>query len=144
MPKTSLAAFIGLALLCGCSAAPNASGTYIAQGPNYAVMLQLDDSNGPQVQGSILSREVRPDFTVAAVNRPVAGSIDGKAVNLAILYPAGNDPLSVPVSGLVTAEGMDLTFFAKGRATQMTFRRGTAEEYQRAVTGMFDQVARFD
>jgi hypothetical protein len=45
---------------------------------------------------------------------------------------------------MMTAEGMDLTFFAKGRATQMTFRRGTAEEYQMAVNTIFNQMARFD
>jgi hypothetical protein len=107
-------------------------------------LIQLDGADGPQVQGSIVLREVQRDFTVAAVNRPIAGSIDGKAVNLAILYPAGNDPLSVPVSGMMTADGMNLTFFAKGRATQMTFRRGTAEEYQMAVNTIFNQGSRFD
>lgn len=144
MPRMNLAAFTGLALLCACSSSPDRSGTYLAQGPNYAIMIQLDGADGPQVQGSIVLREVQPDFTVAAVNRPIAGSIDGKAVNLAIVYPAGNDPLSVPVSGMMTAEGMDLTFFAKGRATQMTFRRGTAEEYQIAVNTIFNQGSRFD
>lgn len=144
MPKTSLAAFTGLALLCACSSSSDRSGTYLAEGPNYAIMIQLDSTDGPQVQGSIISREVRPDFTVAAVNWPIAGKVEGKAINFAILYPAGNDPSSVPVSGLMTGEGMDLTFFAKGRATPMKFRRGTAEDYQAAVKTMFDQVARFD
>jgi hypothetical protein len=144
MLKTSLAAATGFALLCACSSSPDRSATYLAKGPNYAVMIHLDATDGRQIQGSIMSREVQSDFTVAAVNRPIAGNVEGKAINFAILYPAGNDPSSVPVSGLMTADGMDLTFFAKGRTTQMTFRRGTAEEYQMAVNTMFKRVARYD
>jgi len=139
-----IVAVMGLALLGACSRTPEPSGTYLAKGPNYAIMLHLEAADGQQLRGSIMSREFKADWTIEAVNRPIAGTIEGKAINLTIVYPPGNNPTSVPLSGLMTKDGMDLTIFANGRATDVTFRRGTAEEYQKVVKTIFNQVAQYD
>ena len=116
--------------------------------PTWAkvVIVEGDAAYGSQANMKmVLQRDADdPDRTwgfVFAIARTWK-TVEGKAIDFAILYPAGNDPSSVPVSGLMTGEGMDLTFFAKGRATRMAFRRGTAEEYQAAVKTIFAQLAR--
>ena len=139
-----LIAVCSVSLLSGCNRDSNLDGTYIADGSNYAVMIKIKANDDHAINGTIITAEVNEGMEVKSFNKPIAGIVEGKAVNFNIIHPAGYDPSTTPVSGITTDSGLDLTFFAKGHATSIKFRRGTAEEYHRVVDTVFQSVAEFD
>jgi hypothetical protein len=119
--------------MMGCSGSSSPAGTYIAHGPTFGIMLQIEKGADNRINGTISSAEVNSNGEVSAASKPVNGTVEGKAINFSIINPAGNDPATVPVSGTVTEKGLELTFLAKGRATSLTFDKGKAEDFSSLV-----------
>lgn len=117
--------------------------TYLSEGGNYVIMLQLRSDDGRILTGSVISTSVGEDWNVSAANKPISGTIEGGAVNFTINHPPGNSPAVTPVSGIVSGGNLDLTLFANGQATSLKFKEGSAERYQAAVSEMFNAVAEF-
>lgn len=133
-----------ISLLSACNRHPDLDGTYIAEGQNYALMLQMKSDNDHDITGTIITAEINEGMKVQSVNKPISGTVEGKAVNFNVIHPAGNSPATTPVSSMATETGLELTFFANGNATPIVFRRGSAEEYHHVVEAVFQKVAEFD
>jgi len=121
-------------MLLGCSEPSPAArgGTYISE-PGFVVMLQIELGEGGRMEGTISGVELASDGDISAYRRPVKGTIEGKAVNFSIIFPPGNRPSTIPVSGVVTDQGMELTFFTESKVTSLSFRAGKAEDFYALV-----------
>lgn len=131
-------------LLSACSDQADFDRTYLTEGGNYVIMLQLQSPDGREISGRIVSTEVGEGWKVIAANKPITGTIEGNAVNFTINHPSGNDPATTPVSGIVSGDNLNLTFFAHEKANELVFHRSTAEQYHAAVKATFQSVAEFD
>lgn len=127
-----------------CSGDADVSGTYVAKGPNYASMLQIEAQEGRKISGTLVSTGVNDDWRVVAINKPVEGTVEGNAINLRVVHPAGNAPAVTPLSGLVTGDGLDLTFYEDGLANRLTFQRASAEDYPEVVEAVFRDLEQYD
>lgn len=125
--------------IVGCSKPNAVPSTYIAKGPTFGIMLQLEPDEGNHLNGTISSAEVLPNGKVTAASKPIRGTLGGDAVNFSIINPEGNDPPSVPVSGVRNGHALQLTFFAHGQAKSMTFLPGNAAEYAAIVQSVQKQ-----
>ncbi|HZV19107.1 MAG TPA: hypothetical protein VFF84_10505 [Sphingobium sp.] len=135
---------LNLGFMSACSSPTNFEKTFVTQGPNYVIMLQLHSPDSRSVFGSVISTEVVEGMRVVAGNKPISGTIEGKAINFTINHPPGNDPPNTPVSGIMSGNDLTLTFYAHGNATELTFHRSTAEKYEAAVKETFKNIAEFD
>jgi len=126
-------------VLLGCSGPTSSAGTYITQAPGFVMMLQIEPGSGDKIDGTISSVQVLSNGEISALRKPISGTIDDKAVNFSIIYPPGNDPTSVPVTGIMTDQGLELTFFVHGHSTSATFRKGKAEEFSAIAQSIQNQ-----
>lgn len=101
---------LALLALAGCTQHTSVSGTYLARYTNGAAQMQLTESQGGQVMGSLTVITVKPDGQVEREDASITGGTvdaDGKSLVITVkpnqlLAQAQN------VSGQITGQGIDM------------------------------------
>jgi hypothetical protein len=116
------------------------SGTWVASGPDIAVMLQLVDSGGPvvgrfeQVQ---IASGARLERMIGAVN----GNTDGETIALSI-KPTEYFSGSLALSGTISSDEIRLTGGGYGRTLNLRLSKASEETFNSQVANLSNGVAR--
>jgi hypothetical protein len=119
-------------VLAACSGQSGITGSYIGGDDNARVMVQINSLKDHEITGTVTAVSVSGDGRVAAVNKPVSGTIDSKIVNLNVENGSG---LSL-ITGTLDDTGLSLTFFGKDSSQKLLLERRDPIEFAALTEGV--------
>jgi hypothetical protein len=121
---------IAILLSSACARTPASTETsYIASDDTAAMLLELKPGDGHEVKGTLSVVGTAGGGKLTSGRRTFSGTMDGKAVNLSVENGTG----VTLATGLITGDGLELTFLNDGVSAKMLFRPEPAEQFPKLV-----------
>jgi hypothetical protein len=135
---TKVSRFLGWCMLYALPATPafaDLSGTYVASGPNIAVLLQIVETNGQNLTGRY-EQVVLQNGKIDDMNATLTGAVNGDVV-VATLKPDVFLASDIPVSGNVQGDVLHLT---GGDGLALGLVKGEETGFRQKVSVFQEQV----
>lgn len=107
---------------------PHVSGTYVATRSSGVELLELTQSRGSEIVGSLRTIELSSKGEISTLMANVRGVVDGERLTLVISTPRGSTELNY--SGVLSDNGLDLNLSGKaGLVSKVHFTRDSVEKF---------------
>ncbi|HEY1604501.1 MAG TPA: hypothetical protein VGF77_02775 [Allosphingosinicella sp.] len=121
---------IAILLSGACTRTPApAESSYIASDDTAAMLLEMKPGEGHEVKGTLSVVGTEAGGKLTSGSRTFSGTIDGKAVNLSLENGTG----ITLATGVMTGDGLELTFLNNGVSAKMLFKPEPAEQFPKLV-----------